>query len=108
MKKPTEEQITEYMHDKGFWVEDEAEAFFDNFESNGWLVGGRHKTPMKNWKSAVNTWIRNWNKWNKSNGSYKQSNQTHSQRQHQQAQDAHKQMELEHTESYPGTIRPIQ
>ncbi len=34
--------------------QDQAEAFFHHFESNGWKVGG--KAPMKSWKSAVVTW----------------------------------------------------
>src|SRR5690554_5928447 len=32
-----------------------AETFFNHFESNGWLVGGRAK--MKNWKAAARNWI---------------------------------------------------
>jgi hypothetical protein len=35
----------------------EAEKFFNHFESNGWLVGG--KTKMKNWKAAARNWILN-------------------------------------------------
>jgi len=33
----------------------EAERFFNYFESNGWLVGG--KTKMKNWKAAARNWM---------------------------------------------------
>lgn len=33
----------------------EAENFFNYFESNGWLVGGKAK--MKNWKAAARNWI---------------------------------------------------
>ncbi|RFC53249.1 transcriptional regulator [Brumimicrobium aurantiacum] len=32
-----------------------AEMFFNHFESNGWMVGGRSK--MKNWKAAARNWI---------------------------------------------------
>src|SRR5690554_966189 len=32
-----------------------AETFYNHFESNGWLVGGRAK--MKNWKAAARNWI---------------------------------------------------
>ena len=32
-----------------------AETFFNHFESNGWLVGGKAK--MKNWKAAARNWI---------------------------------------------------
>lgn len=35
----------------------EAEKFYNHFESNGWLVGG--KTKMKNWKAAIRNWILN-------------------------------------------------
>ena len=39
----------------------QAESFFDYFESNGWKVGG--KAPMKNWKASARNWIRNSKKW---------------------------------------------
>ena len=32
-----------------------AETYFNHYESNGWLVGGRAK--MKNWKAAARNWI---------------------------------------------------
>lgn len=35
----------------------EAEKFFNHFQSNGWLVGGR--TKMKNWHAAARNWILN-------------------------------------------------
>jgi hypothetical protein len=35
----------------------EAEKFFNYYQSNGWLVGG--KTPMKNWKAAAKNWMLN-------------------------------------------------
>lgn len=37
----------------------EAEKFFNYFESNGWLVGG--KTKMKKWKASASNWIINAN-----------------------------------------------
>ena len=40
----------------------EAEKFYNYFESNGWLVGGRSK--MKNWKAAANNWMLNSKKFN--------------------------------------------
>ncbi|AEA42581.1 hypothetical protein [Fluviicola taffensis] len=40
----------------------EAQKFFNHFESNGWLVGGKSK--MKNWKAAARNWIINSKKWN--------------------------------------------
>jgi len=36
---------------------EEAEAFYDHFESNGWKVGG--KAAMKDWHAAARTWKRN-------------------------------------------------
>ena len=38
------------------------EKFYNYFESNGWLVGGRSK--MKNWKAAANNWMLNSKKFN--------------------------------------------
>ena len=35
----------------------EAEKFYNYFQSNGWLVGG--KTAMKNWQAAANNWMLN-------------------------------------------------
>jgi len=35
----------------------EAEKFFNYFQSNGWLVGGR--SPMKDWKAAARNWMLN-------------------------------------------------
>lgn len=35
----------------------EAEKFYNYFESNGWLVGG--KTKMKDWKAAARNWMLN-------------------------------------------------
>ncbi|MBY0434944.1 MAG: hypothetical protein K2U26_12615 [Cyclobacteriaceae bacterium] len=40
----------------------EAEKFFNYFESNGWLVGG--KTKMKDWQAAARNWILNTGKFN--------------------------------------------
>jgi len=33
----------------------EAQKFFNHFESNGWLVGG--KSPMKDWQAAARNWM---------------------------------------------------
>mgnify|MGYP000934353540 CR=1 FL=1 len=38
----------------------EAEKFYNHFQSNGWLVGG--KSPMKDWKAAARNWMLNANK----------------------------------------------
>ena len=40
----------------------EAEKFFNHYESNGWLVGGKSK--MKNWEAAARNWMINSKKFN--------------------------------------------
>ena len=35
----------------------ESERFFNHFQSNGWLVGGKSK--MKNWQASAKNWILN-------------------------------------------------
>ncbi len=56
-KKPTLDELYSYFKEKG--NVEEAEVFFDYYESKGWLVG---KAKMKCWKSAVRNWIRRSNK----------------------------------------------
>ncbi len=51
-----EEEVREYFAEQKASTL-EAEKFFNHFESNGWLVGGR--TPMKDWKAAAKKWILN-------------------------------------------------
>ncbi len=41
---------------------EEAEKFFNHYESNGWLVGGKSK--MKNWQAAARNWLMNSKKFN--------------------------------------------
>lgn len=53
--KPTVEQIDEYVKQNGYHID--AEAFFNYYESKGWVVG---KSPMKNWQAAVRTWEKTW------------------------------------------------
>ena len=63
-EKPAVEQVSAYMISRGFDIgkaSDQAEAFVDHFEANGWRIGGR--APMKNWRAAVRTWIRNADRW---------------------------------------------
>lgn len=55
-EKPTREELSLYFTEKQHQPS-EAEKFYNYFESNGWLVGG--KTPMKNWKAAANNWMLN-------------------------------------------------
>ena len=54
--KPTLEETQIYFLEKSF-PQIEAERFFNYFESNGWLVGGR--TKMKDWKAAARNWMLN-------------------------------------------------
>lgn len=68
---PTIEEIKNYFATK-LSTELESEKFFNYFESNGWLVGG--KTPMKNWQAAANNWLINVSKFN-NNGKNKQTPQ---------------------------------
>lgn len=51
---PNIEEIDLYIKSKGVNVD--AEAFFNFYESKGWMIG---KNKMKNWKAAVGTWTRN-------------------------------------------------
>jgi hypothetical protein len=65
--KPTLEETQIYFLEKSF-PEIEAQRFFNYFESNGWLVGG--KTKMKDWKAAARNWMLNTKKFgNKTNAS---------------------------------------
>jgi hypothetical protein len=52
---PSRDSIVKYFLDLKS-TNDEADKFFDHFESNGWRIAG--KTPMKNWQAAVRNWIR--------------------------------------------------
>ena len=69
-EQPTLEEIKNYFATK-LSTELESEKFFNYFESNGWLVGG--KTPMKNWQAAANNWLINVSKFN-SNGKENNTN----------------------------------
>lgn len=60
--KPTLEETEIYFLEKNF-PEIEAQRFFNYFESNGWLVGGR--TKMKDWKAAARNWMLNAKKFSK-------------------------------------------
>lgn len=53
---PDIEEIQSYFLEKENTTT-EAEKFYNYFESNGWLVGG--KTKMKNWKAAARNWMLN-------------------------------------------------
>lgn len=53
---PVLANVKKYFGQKG-WPQLEAEKFFNYYQSNGWLVGG--KTPMKSWKAASKNWMLN-------------------------------------------------
>lgn len=53
--KPTPQELVEWFIEKGS-NQDQAERFFNHYESNGWKVG---KNPMKSWKAAVANWLKN-------------------------------------------------
>lgn len=61
IKRPLLREAKNYFAGKK-WPGIEAEKFFNYFQSNGWLVGG--KTPMKNWKAAAKNWMLNAHKFN--------------------------------------------
>ena len=72
--KPTLEEAQIYFLEKKF-PEVEAQRFFNYFESNGWLVGGR--TKMKDWKAAARNWMLNTKKFgNKPNNSVRTETKT--------------------------------
>lgn len=52
--KPSIQEIKSYSLEIQFSID--PEAFFDYYESKGWMIG---KNPMKDWKAAVRTWKRN-------------------------------------------------
>lgn len=62
-KKETSQNIPPKLEDvKTYFIsqqveEIEAERFFNHFQSNGWLVGGKSK--MKDWQASANNWILN-------------------------------------------------
>jgi hypothetical protein len=53
--KPTPEELVAHFESKGS-NSNEAEKFFNYYESNGWKVG---KNAMKNWKAASANWLKN-------------------------------------------------
>ena len=64
-RAPTYDEIFDFMKMKNglagnIWpdakVISEAKAFFNHYESNGWMVG---KNKMKNWEAAVRNWMNN-------------------------------------------------
>ena len=56
---PIFEEILPFFKEKNN-SEIEAQKFYNHFQSNGWLVGGKAK--MKDWKAAARNWMLNANK----------------------------------------------
>ncbi|MDX2361583.1 MAG: transcriptional regulator [Crocinitomicaceae bacterium] len=52
---PKMDEVKEFFLELNSTAE-EAEQFYDHFESNGWLVAGKAK--MKDWKAAARNWIK--------------------------------------------------
>jgi hypothetical protein len=64
-RAPTYDEILNFMKERNslagnVWndgkVVTESKAFFNHYESNGWMVG---KNKMKNWEAAVRNWMNN-------------------------------------------------
>jgi len=53
----------------------QAEQFFNHFESNGWLVGGKAK--MKDWKAAAKNWVKRSQNFRSSSGAEKPIDRLH-------------------------------
>ncbi len=51
--RPTLEEVKEYALEKA--RPEEAEPFYDFYESNGWKVG---KNPMRDWQASFRNWLR--------------------------------------------------
>ncbi|MGX9986861.1 hypothetical protein [Soonwooa purpurea] len=62
-KIPHISEVKLYFEEKDAPIE-EAEKFYNHYESNGWLVGGKSK--MKNWQAAARNWLLNAKKFNNS------------------------------------------
>jgi len=52
-QKPTVEQVQQYAREHNYQID--AQAFWDYYEANGWMVG---RNPMRDWKAAVRQWQR--------------------------------------------------
>lgn len=58
-------------------TEIDAEKFYNHFQSNGWLVGGKSK--MKDWKAAARNWLLNSEKFKSQNSEIVKPNHLHTQ-----------------------------
>lgn len=55
-ERPLREEVNAYFIEMQ-WPSQEADKFFNHYESNGWLVGG--KSPMLNWQASAEKWMSN-------------------------------------------------
>ena len=68
---PTSEEVKQHFYETNYPAL-EAEKFFNHYESNGWLIGGR--SPMRNWKAAANNWMINSGKFDTGKTTHKAKN----------------------------------
>jgi len=57
---PLLEDVKKRVNELGYSNTEEAEKFFNYYESNGWRVG---RNPMKDWSAALTNWFKNLNKY---------------------------------------------
>lgn len=83
-RAPTYDEILSFMKEKNslagnVWndakVVTESKAFFNHYESNGWMVG---KNKMKNWEAAVRNWMNNNSKFDKQKPNQNEREKRHS------------------------------
>jgi len=102
MIKPSLDQVSDYMVSRGFMDYEQAEMFYDHFESNGWMVG---KNKMKKWEAAARNWIRNSKKWGTHNA--RKQNNTFVETQREQARTAMQALERRNGEASLSVVRSI-
>jgi hypothetical protein len=56
MERPDISQAISFF-EKNDYPAAEAKKFFNHYQSNGWLIGG--KTPMQDWESSAHKWMLN-------------------------------------------------
>jgi hypothetical protein len=83
-RAPTYDEILNFMKEKNslagnVWndakVVTESKAFFNHYESNGWMVG---KNKMKNWEAAVRNWMNNNSKFENNKPNHNEREKRHS------------------------------
>ncbi|MBR8534014.1 hypothetical protein KDU71_00450 [Carboxylicivirga sediminis] len=100
---PPLQHIKIYFHEKGH-PESEAQRFFNYYESNGWLIGG--KTPMKDWKAAARNWMLNIKKFEKKGLDAERSRSTHNTRKKQFQKSVIERSRDTKSENPPSVLRP--